>query len=330
MGLAMICRAEQGGVSSQLWEIYRHVQPDKALILTLADEPRGRPRLGRYALPGCEHRVSPHHPIDMETLDWLLDGTHTVFTVEGPYDNRLPTLCAQRHVRLVYHANPELWDDRYRGATTKVWLPTVWEARRVKDSEVMRMPVDRERCKYRERSEAKTFLLPYGPAFHDRNGRDLFLAASDLVTSDVRLVVGGMHPTDATHPRVEHSGEVEDYWQLYDDADVLVLPRRYGGLSLCIQEAAACGLPIVTLDLPPYNTEVHRAGLVPTTWAYMARMRGGRFEVHNCAPEALAETIDRLASTPDLVAEMSAHSDRFAATLDWEFHVERWRARLHR
>ncbi len=329
MPLAMIVRADQGGVATQLWEIYRHVRPDKALILTLVDKPRGQPRLDRYDLPSCEHRVAAHHPIDVEILEWLVDGMDTVFTVEGPYDGRLPRLCAQRGVRLVYHANPELWDETYRGTTTRVWLPTSWEAGRVRDSEVVTMPVDRERCAYRPRTEALTFLFPWAPAFHDRNGYEMFEAAADMVRSDVRLVVAGLHGA-RTHRRIEFAGEVEDYWQLYADADVLVLPRRYGGLSLCLQEALSCGLPVIHLDLPPYNAVVHPAGLVEPSGSYQARMRGGRYQVHRCAPADLAGAIDRLARDPSLVAEMSAHSDRAAASLDWTVHEEGWRARLHR
>lgn len=329
MTLAMICRADQGGTASQTWEIYRHVQPDKALILTLVDVPRGTPRIERYDLATCEHRVSQHHPIDSETWDWLLEDTDTLFTVEGPYDNRLPAMCARRHVRLIYHANPELWDERYRGTSSEVWLPTDWEQERVDPSEVVPMPVDRTRCKFRQRTRAETFLFPWGPAFHDRNGYDLFRDAADLVSSDVRLVVAGLAP-ELQHPRLDHLGEVEDYWQLYAQADVLVLPRRYGGLSLCIQEAVSCGMPIVTLDLPPYNSRVHEAGLVPTRGSYPARMRGGRFPVHQANPADLALAIDRLAQDPMLVEEMSRASDHLAAELDWQVHEKDWRERLDR
>lgn len=327
MTLAMIVRADQSGVGTQTLAIYEHVRPDKALILTLVDQPRGAPRLHRYSHPDCEHMISPHTPIATETWDWLLEGTDTLFTVEGPYDNRLPQMCARRGVRLVYHANPELWDERYRGTSTEVWLPTSWERDRVANSKVVPMPVDRERCAYRERTRALTFLFPWGPAFHDRNGRDLFMEAAPLVKSDVRLVVGGLHPIE-THPRVEHSGEVEDYWQLYDQADVLVLPRRYGGLSLCIQEAASCGLPIITLDLPPYNSRVHEAGLVPVTGSFPVKMRGGRFPVHQADPQELAAVIDRLARDQVLVREMSWSSDCLARDLDWAAHEEVWRGRL--
>ena len=330
MSLALIVRADQGGVGTQLWEIYRHVRPNKALILVDGERPRGAPRLERYADPGCEHRTAAHHPITDDTWEWFLDGTDTVFTVEGPYDNRLPKLCAQRGIRLVYHANPELWDERYRGTTTRVWLPTSWEQDRVRDAEVMVMPVDRERCAFRQRTSAATFLFPWGPAFHDRNGLELFLEATGQVRADVRLVIAGLHPPDASHGRVEYLGEVENYWGLYEEADVLVLPRRYGGLSLCIQEAASCGLPIVTLDRPPYGPELHRAGVVPSAGSYPARMRGGRFDVHRCEPRVLAQRIDWLAREPGLVVEMSAASDRFAAGLDWVAHEETWRGRLHR
>ncbi len=67
--------------------------------------------------------------------------------------------------------------------------------------------------------------------------------------------------------RTEFVKDTHDRWELYDGCAVLLLPRRYGGQSLPVVEAAARGLAVVMPDTPPnseYPTVLVRAA--PGPW----------------------------------------------------------------
>jgi hypothetical protein len=48
-----------------------------------------------------------------------------------------------------------------------------------------------------------------------------------------------------------HEENVADRWDLYNGAHALILPRRYGGLSLPCQEALQAGLTVLMTDCEP-------------------------------------------------------------------------------
>lgn len=53
-----------------------------------------------------------------------------------------------------------------------------------------------------------------------------------------------------------------NYYDNYDGG-VLVLPRKYGGLCLPINEAIASGMPVIATDISPNNTWLPKEWLVP-------------------------------------------------------------------
>ena len=331
MTCGVIARGDAGGLAAQTGEMARHVSPAKILLVDLGERGRGPTDRHRYDNYGAEVRVCEGIPKHAD-WQWLLTGVDCIYTAEATYDDSLARRCADRDVELVIHANPELWRDSSRGPTTRVYLPTAWEARRVKDASVLPVPVARDRLPFRQRTEAGTFLFPAGPAMKDRNGYSILMASLRHLRVNAKLVVSPWHrekvQRHSGYVNVEHRVGTPDYWTVYDDADVLVLPRRYGGLSLPIQEAASAGLAIVTLDLDPYRSFVHSAGLVGVTRPEKVPMKGGVFDVWGANPKELALVMRRLVAEPGLVAEMSAASGAWAATLDWGLWEGEWRRTL--
>lgn len=326
MAWGLVARADNGGLATQTYEFWRHLKPAKVLLVDLGPKGRGTFHASRFD-GHSEKRVCVGYP-GRADLDWLLEGVKTVYTAEVTYGPLLPTLCAQHEVRLVIHANPELWDEKEcRGPTTQVIVPTSWEQDRVPNCSMMPVPVARDVIPYRLRSECRVFLHPAAPAFHDRSGTLLLHAVLPRLRERATVLVAGRDPGRRNRPQktnrvtVEYLHDRDHYWSVYDQADVMILPRRYAGLSLPIQEALAAGMPVVTLDLPPY---AGRAGVVgvPAHVDQVVRMRGGDFSVHGCRVRALAETMDTLVRDAQQVKSLSYGADRSAAKLDWE----QWRA----
>jgi glycosyltransferase involved in cell wall biosynthesis len=119
---------------------------------------------------------------------------------------------------------------------------------------------------------------------------------------------------------------VKDYWDLYRGFDVLVMPRRYGGLCLPAIEAGGAGLGIVMLDCPPnYDYPVmpvkcHRAVDID--------MKIGMVETYTADPSALAAALDHLADNPAEVAELQRMSRTYAQDMSWSQWRQNWHKRF--
>lgn len=332
MSLGIIARADNSGLATQTWEMARHTRPAKVLVVHPKAAERGPFRPERYDGLGTVTTTGFRHGqwLDQGLLESWLDGLSVVYTAESDYGAPLALRCALRNIKLVVHANPELWSERLRDSTTTVVTPTTWELERIPGARCMPMPVDRERLPFRQRTEAKVFWHPAAPAFHDRHGTDTFRAALKCLTLPLEIVVSG-----TSFARVRHAGGAlvrfvpprTNYWDGYDDADVLVLPRRYGGLSLPVQEALSAGMPVVMLDTGPYAGQ---PGVLttPVTQHYDAAMKGGIFAVHSTDPALLAHDLEELFLDPGLTRNASMAADRHAATLDWRDWESKWQALL--
>ena len=90
------------------------------------------------------------------------------------------------------------------------------------------------------------------------------------------------------------SGDVENYWDCYTEGDVMVLPRRWGGLSLPTNEAIAAGMPCLMPDISPNNT------WLPDSWLFPA-VKAGEFQAKQAVtfyrtdPVVLAAKLDEYA-----------------------------------
>lgn len=330
MTFSMIGRADNGGLASQTWEIARHVGPSKVLLVDLGANGRGPFVPERY--DGLAEVRIARTPLDRGHLRWLCRDVGAVYTAEANYNDELADITARAGVRHVVHANPELWRASNGGRTTELVTPTSWECERLGRSIIMPMPVDRERLPYTPRSRVRRFYFPAAPAFHDRHGEQFVMEAMRRVRrDDITLVVG---PKPRTRVKRLDGGVLvesvlarDDYWQ-YPDADALILPRRYGGLSLPMQEAASLGMPIISLDLAPYGPELMPELLVAAVHPHPVAMKGGSFPVWDCHPRALANVIEHLADDDDLAVRASKHSDEFADALAWPRWEQAWRTLL--
>ncbi len=333
--LGIIVRADEGGLGAQTWEYARHLQPHALLLLTVPP-PRGEPHPSRFDGLSEVTRWSSFPPGDGELGQWaaFANECDVILTAETCYLADFPAMCERAGTKLVVHANPELWewgsDPRF-----ETWAPTKWWLERLPSSaEVVPVPVDRERCKRREVTEVKRLLHVSAPAMLDRCGTRLLADALPHCRTKFELLVSGPNapPEAIGYPSgliMRPVAAQRDYWRLYDEADALILPRRYGGLSLPMQEAASIGLPIVSLAVPPQIEWLHPALAVRAKQVEMARMKGGMVSVFGCDPVHLAQVIDGIVNAdPEHVAMLTDASERFAASIGWQDWEPRYRERL--
>jgi glycosyltransferase involved in cell wall biosynthesis len=258
----------------------------------------------------------------------FLERIDVCYTAETMYDLRLPTWCAEHGVRLAVHINPEFWKlqaEHTMWSSVDWWAPTSWRLETLPvATTVMPVPVplDRWEVPAPER-EHPVFLHVAGHrAAADRNGTSLVLAALQRMTGPlhVRLVTQGERlPIPKCAPGVEVeivTGGVDDYWRLYDDADVMLLPRRYGGLCLPANEAAGAGLALVMTDCPPnLRWPVTAVKVAQTTWM---EAPCGQLPIESADVTTLAHVIRRHADDHEHRHQRQRRARQWAREHSWD------------
>ncbi|WP_029926384.1 glycosyltransferase [Nocardia otitidiscaviarum] len=327
MRIGLIARAENSGLGIQTWEFARHMQPAKTLIIRPHSDRGFYPqRFDEDAsivqgLPGTRH------------LHEFVDGLDVIFTCETPYNYELFSIAAAAGVASVLQFNFEFLDYLARPRLPRPDLlaaPSPWHLDDVPgDKRMLPVPIATDRFTPALRSgPARRFLHIAGrPAIHDRNGTADLLAALPMVRTPItviircqdpdyvpRLLAGGVRIP--AHITLEVVGaDTENYWDNYRDADVLVMPRRFGGLCLPVQEALAAGMPVIMPAISP-NLWLPQSWLVPATLAgrFMARSMIG---IYSADPERLAMKIDEFATIPAFYVASQRQAVRLATERSW-------------
>ena len=148
----------------------------------------------------------------------------------------------------------------------------------------------------------RPLVLFVGRLVRQKGFEQLIAAADDAYHI---VLAGPGRPPDPLPATVTCVGPVRhgDLAQLYRMADVFVLPAVGEVFPLVVQEAMACGLPVVTTDDPRYDTYGVDRQLV---------------QLVSPDPAALRRAILTVISAPELRQRMSAYSRRFALErFDW-------------
>jgi len=153
---------------------------------------------------------------------------------------------------------------------------------------------------HREAQGRPKFLHIVGTlAAEDRNGTLDLIAAVELSEADYDITIRSQIELPEEYmslsKKINYSfQDLKDPQDLYKNYDALILPRRYGGLSLTTNEALMSGLPVLMSDMSPNNK------LLPKEWLFPSEKRGELFtrvllDVHESPVEELAKKIDWIA-----------------------------------
>lgn len=328
MRLGLIARADARGLGHLTREFYRHMHPAATLVVDMQARSPYPLHLEWYDNP----LVTTYERPQWSVIADFLDRVDVIYTAETPYWYELYDWARARGIRTVCHVMPEFYvhNDPSYPRPDALWIPTKWLADRIPDATLVPVPVARDRLPYRQRVEARRFLHPGGhPAANDRNGTLAVIAAGRRLRHvdriDCELQSGHLYRSSHCAFTVGRPGE---YWEPFHQADVVVLPRRYGGLSLPMQEAASAGCIVVATGVEPQSEWLPAECQIRSSRTRKMRTTSGPIDIYQPSPADLAEKLDRLAREPDLVARLSTQMDRYADTLDWQAWAPRYRQLL--
>lgn len=334
MNLGLIARADEGGLGTQTLEFARHMDVDSIMVVHVVPE-RGHYDLHRYEELAAWIGVV-EYPGGGNRKLWaeFTRRVDVVYAAETAYSTTFATAMLRARKRLIVHANPEF--HRPTRGMHELWAPSTWRLDHLPPGTPhVPYPVDRQRCQGRQASiwPVRDVLHVSSPATHDRNGTRLLRDALQYVTNGFTLhVIGPDAPLEAEKigvVRIVGRRDERDYWRIYEGMDALILPRRFGGLCLPMQEAASCGLPIVTLDTEPQSAWTIPELAAPASVTEKLATQGGDLDVYSAGPAMLAERINRLANE-DIVRDAIAHSNAWADSISWDRMRSRYDARIGR
>jgi hypothetical protein len=136
-------------------------------------------------------------------------------------------------------------------------------------------------------------------AARDRNGTETVIEMLKYSKADYELVIKTQTPLEikCDDPRLTiDTGNPENREEMYDGYDGMILPRRYAGLCLPMNEALISGMPVFMTNLMPNNA------ILPPDWLFKAdkidQFRAkSMIDVHAGDAKELAKIIDNYMKT---------------------------------
>lgn len=320
----MLVRADHRGLATLTGIMARSLQPERVLLVDM----------GRHSPTMCHPDEYPDRwgTVTYDELlagdykwDGFLDGLDWVYTAEIPYDYALFTEAARRGVQTVLHVMPEL-DPYVRNSGLPkpdvLALPTGWMAERYPGAPVLPVPAVPFKAK-----AGHLVVHPGSLAMRDRNGTRPVLNASRRVRWPV-VVRSQVAPDQPWFNATVEVGDLDRSRDLFAGAACVVIPRRYGGLSLVIQEALAAGLPVLVPESDPYASVVPPEARIRAVEGRGLVAKGGNIRTWDCAPRDVAAAVDRVMADDGLRTELAKASRRWARANTWEKVRPAWDAVL--
>lgn len=344
--LGLIVRCDfGGGLANQSYEMARHLEPDAILIVMMGAKGRGTPEIPeRYS--DLAHWVAPidYQQANTGIMQAFLAEIDMMLSVETFYEPFLLIRGKELGIERVLYANPELlyWEDPAEQADRYLW-PAEWVQPYPVAGEILPWPCSTDVTPRQEINWPPRFVHVGAPAFHDRNGTEIVNQAIPLVTQTLTLGYYGSRTEDnfvnlGDHASIQLMRAPDDHWDLYRNADLLVLPRRYGCLSMTMLEAAAMGVPTLTTDLLPQSEwfrKWHPWLTIPAGPSVAQSMKGSQIHlgkpgvgVYDPRPEDLALAMDRLAARADVLDALRVEVREWAEARSWEKLRPAWDAAL--
>lgn len=252
-------------------------------------------------------------PSNREIRVFLTGLTH-VIVCENPLNFSLLTYAKQMGIKVYIQSNYEFCDhlDKDIDLPYAFLMPSYWKLEEMRQKfpntivEYLPPPIDPNEFKTarhnnfsRNKHNIRRYLHIVGTlAVNDRNGTQDLLESLKYTDSRFELVIKSQHPLPDEYlirdSRLLYKIDDEPNQEmLYSDFDALILPRRYGGLSLTTNEALMSGLPVIMPDISPNYRILPKKWLVPSRWklSFKTRTMINVFEVD---PKELAKKIDWL------------------------------------
>jgi len=304
-----VVRAINSGLGNLSWEFYRHGLIDKCIIVDDGKHDELFPeRFGQNILLS-------KLPLSKRDMDWLLADIETLLIFETPYNWELMYLARKKGIKIVYMPMHEFPP---QDNNADIWLcPSELEMNMPLNGTKVRLnvPVALDKITWRQRDRAVSFVHNAGGGgILGRNGTNELITALKHTTTDFDMTIRSQsYNYEVVDSRLTVLHEnIPSYEDLYKYGDVFILPDKFAGLSLPLQEAYASGMLVMTTDRYPLNDWLPTEPLIPVE----SIGSSGAFDVSIINPQDISETIDTWYNKD--ITEYSLRGKEWGEANSWE------------
>lgn len=307
MRLGIIARSDNTGLGNQTRSLVNMLKPTKILLIDSRPFNQNQQHPEWYSEYECI--TTRDGFARREEIVQFLEGIDVVLTCESFYSEMFLSLAQKRKVKTILQYNYEFLDliiNPNQRTPDLLLSPSLWKIDHVKEvlGDITKIaylppPIDPGLfAEQRETNMSKTHnrILHIAGKFaaKDRNGTSTVIEMLKYSKEDYELVIKSQTQieTDCRDSRlIIDTSNTENNANLYSGFDAMILPRRYAGLCLPMNESLMSGLPVFMTDISPNNS------VLPSEWVVesnkidklLTRMT---LDVYAADPKILATRID--------------------------------------
>lgn len=304
--LGIIARMDKTGLGNQTRNLVEMLNPHKILVIDSTpfnknkQYPSWYSRRNAYRNRGFIGRHNGRSFI--RGIDVLLscETFYSPYLIDDARQKRITTLLQYNWEFLEnhlpgYHAIPDMFispsywhlEDMQSKYPNTIYLPPPTSSKRF--SEARRANLERT-------GKPKLLHIVGKQAVNDRNGTNDLIEALKYTKADFELHVksqGSLELQNIDKRIIMDYSNPDNEADLYKDYDALILPRRYAGLCLPMNEALMSALPVIMTDISPNNR------VLPPEWLVPAKKKGEfmtktLIDFFETPPKELAKKLDWL------------------------------------
>lgn len=348
MRIGLLAYSTQTGLGYQTYEFARNIKCSKILIADIERLNRMPTDHSKFGKLCDDIKITESGFPSRDEAHWLTDDTDLLFVCETPLNYDIFDMARDKGVKTVLQYNYEFLE-YYRSNRPKPDLlasPSLWniedtKARNFAPVEYLPVPIDTSRITARNISEViRIGHIGGRVAEHDRNGTKTFLElAMALKETSAIFEIYLQTPREGGSERnwhlikplldeakgvlgeqLEIKLDTKDHLEMYKTMDLMVLPRKYGGLCLPLWEAMAHGIPVMMPRIDPNDK------ILPLEWLTIAG-ECGSLDTHSKIPMYQVDTQALLVDIMDMSKGIvNAHKQalKLAEDMSWEKMREKY------
>jgi hypothetical protein len=317
MRLGIIVRADNTGLGNQTYELTQMLNPHKIMIIDFTSYNGNNQYFEWYA--ERDYIICNGVPTD-EEMNNFLDGIDVLLSCETFYNDDTPTLARAKGVKTYLQYNYELFGNlraEKRPLADVLLSPSPWMIDKVHKRFSHQAPVlhlaPPTRPELFENALETNISKDHNRILHiagkaaanDRNGTNSVIEMMKYSKEDFELVIKSQTPINTKNMDSRITVEIDnvkDRQDMYTGFDAMILPRRYAGLSLPMNEALLSGLPVFMTDISPNNNILPKEWLTASEELGVMRLAAPVI-YYNVDPKSFAQNIDHYIRMSDKKSE---------------------------
>lgn len=306
MKLGIVVRADDTGLGNQTRELVKMLEPERVLIIDSSKFHNRNPQ--HFDWYKGQNIVKSQGVPDSRVMMKFLTGLDVALSCETFYSKNFYIAAKKKKVKTVLQYNFEFlehFNNNQLLLPDVLLAPSLWRFEEVQESFgskslVTHLPPPTDEKIFSENKKINSArtnrLLHVGgkAAIYDRNGTNSVIEMLKYSKQDYELVITSQSGVDTkcSDKRLKIvQGNQAKREDLYRGYDAMILPRRYAGLCLPMNEALMSGLPVFMTDISPNNLILPKEWLAKSEFIKDFMTRIG-IQLYGADPRALAKIVD--------------------------------------